>query len=229
MIGTQEGVLDQLEGLVERLPSHYAWVGEGRAGGNDGESSPRSSSTPGAWTLSRSTSAGSRRPPMSRGRGRGGRPIRAPSPASTSATGWEDAASGSSTSTSTIGRIARAPTPRACCSTEPARGPRAAPGGRRHRRLQRRPGPRPAPHAHGGRNSRGRRTERTRGCGGRLRDVDTFHFYRGVRRGGRRIDWLLHSGGLAATAAGTNTFARDGRFPSDDFPVQALLRWDTDE
>src|SRR5699024_295734 len=37
VIGTQEGVLDQLDGLMARLPAHYAWTGEGRAGGNDGE------------------------------------------------------------------------------------------------------------------------------------------------------------------------------------------------
>lgn len=59
-------------------------------------------------------------------------------------------------------------------------------------------------------------------------DVDTFHFYRGVKRGGRRIDWILHSGRLTSLAAGTNTFAREGRFPSDHFPVQALLAWGVD-
>lgn len=59
-------------------------------------------------------------------------------------------------------------------------------------------------------------------------EIDTFHFYRGVKRGGRRIDWILHSGGLTPLAVGANTFAREGRFPSDHFPVQALLQWDAD-
>ncbi len=59
-------------------------------------------------------------------------------------------------------------------------------------------------------------------------DVDTFHFYRGVRRGGRRIDWILHTEGFAPLAVVTNTFTRAGRFPSDHFPVQALLAWSAD-
>src|SRR5699024_2970418 len=56
-------------------------------------------------------------------------------------------------------------------------------------------------------------------------EVDTFHSYRGVRRGGRRIDWILHTDGLVPRAVVTNTFAPEGRFPSDHFPVQALLTW----
>lgn len=59
-------------------------------------------------------------------------------------------------------------------------------------------------------------------------DVDTFHFYRGVRRGGRRIDWILHTPGLTALAVAPNTWAPGGVFPSDHFPVQAHLRWATD-
>lgn len=59
-------------------------------------------------------------------------------------------------------------------------------------------------------------------------DVDTFHFYRGMRRGGRRIDWILHTAGLRALAVAPNTSAPDGVHPSDHFPVQARLQWAED-
>ncbi|HJA38553.1 MAG TPA: endonuclease/exonuclease/phosphatase family protein [Candidatus Brevibacterium intestinigallinarum] len=59
-------------------------------------------------------------------------------------------------------------------------------------------------------------------------DVDTFHFYRGVKRGGRRIDWILHSPGLRPLAVAPNTSEPGGVFPSDHYPVQARLAWARD-
>jgi endonuclease/exonuclease/phosphatase family metal-dependent hydrolase len=40
---------------------------------------------------------------------------------------------------------------------------------------------------------------------------------------GRRIDWILTRGAIAVRAVGINTFIHDGQFPSDHFPVQALI------
>lgn len=51
----------------------------------------------------------------------------------------------------------------------------------------------------------------------------TFHGYHPPRPGGDRIDWILTRGTGAVSSAGVNTFTRDGRFPSDHFPVQALV------
>ncbi|WP_237774154.1 endonuclease/exonuclease/phosphatase family protein [Actinosynnema sp. ALI-1.44] len=50
----------------------------------------------------------------------------------------------------------------------------------------------------------------------------TYHGYRGIRPGGNRIDWILTRGATTAFAA-INTFAADDQIPSDHFPVQALV------
>ena len=51
----------------------------------------------------------------------------------------------------------------------------------------------------------------------------TWHGYHQLIPGGPRIDWLLVRGNLTVPAAGINTYSRDGRFPSDHLPIQALL------
>nr|WP_232328302.1 endonuclease/exonuclease/phosphatase family protein [Kibdelosporangium sp. MJ126-NF4]CEL20279.1 endonuclease/exonuclease/phosphatase family protein [Kibdelosporangium sp. MJ126-NF4]CTQ97505.1 endonuclease/exonuclease/phosphatase family protein [Kibdelosporangium sp. MJ126-NF4] len=50
----------------------------------------------------------------------------------------------------------------------------------------------------------------------------TYHGYRGVRPGGNRIDWIL-TRGATTTFAAINTFAVDGQIPSDHFPIHALV------
>jgi endonuclease/exonuclease/phosphatase family metal-dependent hydrolase len=54
--------------------------------------------------------------------------------------------------------------------------------------------------------------------------VDTFHNYRPVRDTGFRIDWILSRGRWLVDAAEVVTFAVNGQFPSDHFPVAAWLR-----
>lgn len=51
----------------------------------------------------------------------------------------------------------------------------------------------------------------------------TFHGYRPLVPGGARIDWILATPGVTVHRASVNTFAVDGRFPSDHLPVQATL------
>jgi endonuclease/exonuclease/phosphatase family metal-dependent hydrolase len=51
----------------------------------------------------------------------------------------------------------------------------------------------------------------------------TFHGYRPLIPEGDRIDWILTKGEVAIRAAGINTFSRNGQFPSDHLPVQALV------
>ncbi|GAB3435394.1 endonuclease/exonuclease/phosphatase family protein [Actinophytocola sediminis] len=52
---------------------------------------------------------------------------------------------------------------------------------------------------------------------------ETWHGYRPLRPDGRRIDWILTRGPVIVRSATINTFARDGQFPSDHLPVQAVV------
>jgi endonuclease/exonuclease/phosphatase family metal-dependent hydrolase len=56
----------------------------------------------------------------------------------------------------------------------------------------------------------------------RTPEYATFHGYQPAVPDGPRIDWILTRGAREIPAAAINTFARDGQFPSDHFPVQAL-------
>jgi endonuclease/exonuclease/phosphatase family metal-dependent hydrolase len=54
--------------------------------------------------------------------------------------------------------------------------------------------------------------------------VKTFHNYRGPEEGDNRIDWILSRGPVRAESAEIITFARNGQYPSDHFPVMVRLR-----
>ncbi|MBC7267291.1 MAG: endonuclease/exonuclease/phosphatase family protein [Streptomyces sp.] len=51
----------------------------------------------------------------------------------------------------------------------------------------------------------------------------TFHGYRPLVPDGDRIDWILASPGVTVHRADINTFSVEGQFPSDHLPVQAAL------
>ncbi|WP_349828026.1 endonuclease/exonuclease/phosphatase family protein [Brevibacterium litoralis] len=53
--------------------------------------------------------------------------------------------------------------------------------------------------------------------------IDTFHHYRGVKRTGKRIDWILHSPDLVPLDYRVDTHGRGFQYPSDHFPVLADL------
>lgn len=53
-------------------------------------------------------------------------------------------------------------------------------------------------------------------------DEASFHAFKGTRAG-QRIDWILHSPELTATAAAIDRTQKDGRYPSDHYPVTADL------
>jgi endonuclease/exonuclease/phosphatase family metal-dependent hydrolase len=53
----------------------------------------------------------------------------------------------------------------------------------------------------------------------------TFHGFSGIRNGWR-IDWILHSAHLKATAAEIDCTSKDGCYPSDHFPVTAVLDYE---
>lgn len=55
--------------------------------------------------------------------------------------------------------------------------------------------------------------------------VKTFHGFRGPTPGDDRIDWILSRGPVTCEATEIVTFHRDNQYPSDHFPVVAWLRW----
>lgn len=52
----------------------------------------------------------------------------------------------------------------------------------------------------------------------------TFSGFQASETGGNRIDWVLVRGNWDVVSAKINRTARDGRTPSDHFPVEAVLR-----
>lgn len=54
--------------------------------------------------------------------------------------------------------------------------------------------------------------------------VGTFPNYGTPNPAGTRIDWILATPGVEVRSAAINTWTKDGRYPSDHTPVQALLR-----
>lgn len=218
VIGTQEGVIDQLEDLIEALPDRYVWLGEGRNGGNDGEFTavfydserlrPESveqfwlSETPGTPG---SMSWGSRHPRV------------------TTSVDFQDLVTGSplrvlNTHLDHKSQEARRESVRLIRERVESAGTEAvvlgdfnvAQGDEVHAAL-----------LAGGLLADPWETAGVALVGDR---INTFHGYRRPKTEGVRIDWILTTGGLETVSAGVNAFAIDGQYPSDHAAVQALLR-----
>lgn len=56
----------------------------------------------------------------------------------------------------------------------------------------------------------------------RMTEEATFHGFKGGKEGSR-IDWIFHSEDLKATEAAIDRSNEDGRYPSDHYPVTAVL------
>lgn len=54
--------------------------------------------------------------------------------------------------------------------------------------------------------------------------IATFNGFEGIKSSGVRIDWILTHGEVTVDRMETVTFSRDGRFPSDHFPIVAQLQ-----
>jgi endonuclease/exonuclease/phosphatase family metal-dependent hydrolase len=52
----------------------------------------------------------------------------------------------------------------------------------------------------------------------------TYHGFRG-EVSGARIDWILHSTHFETVSSTIDRTEEGGRWPSDHFPVSAVLRW----
>ena len=55
-------------------------------------------------------------------------------------------------------------------------------------------------------------------------DLDTFHNFKGAKKGSFRIDWILTRGPWECDANEVVVFSRENQFPSDHHPVLARLR-----
>ncbi len=60
----------------------------------------------------------------------------------------------------------------------------------------------------------------------RQQDPGTFHGFTGVAKRGR-IDWILAGGAFEGVGAGIERFHKEGRYPSDHFPVWVTFRQET--
>jgi endonuclease/exonuclease/phosphatase family metal-dependent hydrolase len=60
----------------------------------------------------------------------------------------------------------------------------------------------------------------------RSKDEASYNGFKGTRRGSR-IDWVLHTRQFKAVDASIDYVNKDGRYPSDHYPVHVELRWVT--
>lgn len=218
VIGTQEGLIDQLLELMDALPGWYEWTGEGRRGGNDDEFSAvifdsavltaieadnfwlsRTPDVPGSKDWHSSLPRMVTRVKF-RVAGR-------TEPVTIFNTHFDHRSADARWHAAEIlaGRAAAEDAPVIVTGDF-----NAAPGSPEYGVLT---GPE-SPLADTW-QSAGRRVGT---------DYGTFHGYRGPTAGGDHIDWILSSGALEVDAVGVNPYARDGEYPSDHFPLQALIR-----
>lgn len=55
-------------------------------------------------------------------------------------------------------------------------------------------------------------------------DIGTFHDFKGPENTTVRIDWILHRGVVTVDSIEILTFGKDGRYPSDHFPLMIRAR-----
>lgn len=60
----------------------------------------------------------------------------------------------------------------------------------------------------------------------KLKNEGTFNGFKGTDNGAR-IDWVLHNDRFETIDAAIDKTSREGRYPSDHFPVTGILKWKT--
>lgn len=55
-------------------------------------------------------------------------------------------------------------------------------------------------------------------------NLDTFNNFRPPQKNGERIDWIFTRGKVTVTSAEISTYSHNGQFPSDHFPVTAVVK-----
>lgn len=214
IIGTQEGELDQLEALIGLLPEEYVWLGEGHAGGNAGEftavfyDSSRFDvdAVDISWLSERPDTVASESWGVSHAR-------------TLTVVDFRDLASGSGLrllNTHLDHRSERARLQSAKIMADhlaEARDPavvtgdfNVATGSPVYDYFCTELG----------------LTDTAAAVPGE--DIGTFHRYRGPQAGDPRIDWILTTPRLRTVSTRINTYRVRGEYPSDHFPVEAVLR-----
>ncbi|WP_101649873.1 endonuclease/exonuclease/phosphatase family protein [Brevibacterium ihuae] len=214
LVGTQEGVLRQLTELVDGLPEHYVWLGEGRNGGDSGEFTAvvydarriGIDAVDVRWLSDRPRVAGS----ISWG---------ARHPRTLTVVDCTDLLTGTGirflnthldhrsersrerSVDALLAAVAEADG-RECILTGDFNVTQDSPV---HARLL----------------SEGGLADAVLGAPAPDSDINTFHAYRGPRRENKRIDWILHSSGLHPVRTSVNLFGRGKQYPSDHFPIEA--------
>jgi endonuclease/exonuclease/phosphatase family metal-dependent hydrolase len=56
-------------------------------------------------------------------------------------------------------------------------------------------------------------------------NLNSFHNFQGPKTGGQRIDWILCRGDFTVLSTEIVTYSQDGQYPSDHFPVLAILQY----
>lgn len=215
IIGTQEGELDQLEALIDLLPDEYIWLGEGHSGGNSGEftavicDSSRFAITAVdiSWLSEQPETVASESWGVSHAR-------------TLTVVDFEDIVTGRSlrllnTHLDHKSEHARVESAKIMAShLAEARGPavvtgdfNVATGSPVYDYLC---------------TELGLTDTGARAPG---ENIGTFHRYRGPNVGEGRIDWILTSPDLRTVSTRINTFCADGAYPSDHFPVEAVLSY----
>lgn len=216
VIGTQEGLFDQLGSLLARLPARYQWTGDGRLGGNDGEFAAV------IFDSTRLTASGadnfwlSRTPDVP-----GSKDWHSSLPRMATRVTFETPDAGRFTFVNThfdhrsaearrqSAMLLRRRADAEDCPVIMTGDFNADAGSDEYALLTGHPSPLVDAWP---------RARRIVGS-----DVGTFHGYRGPVPGGPHIDWLLTTTDVSVAAAGVNTFQVDGDYPSDHFPLQAVV------
>lgn len=219
LIGTQEGVLRQLTELIDALPEHYEWLGEGREGGDAGEFTAVIYDSRRLEITHQEVSWLSERPRVPGSRSWGARHPRTMTIADAIDRQTrrrvrfvnvhldhrsEDAQLHSADLILEAIRAADADSEAVLLGDFNAYKDRKV-----YRRFM----------------DTGLLTDAVAACPSETCEINTFHHYRGPQRDGQHMDWILHTARLRTCATGVNTFGRGVQYPSDHFPLQALLSY----
>ncbi|MCX0276721.1 endonuclease/exonuclease/phosphatase family protein [Nocardia zapadnayensis] len=214
LVGSQEGVHRQLTELVDGLPEHYAWLGEGREGGDRGEFTAVIYDSRRIGIDHVSVEWLSERPRVAGSVSWGAR-----TPRTLTVVDCTDLLTGTdlrflNTHLDHRSERAREHSADALLAAIAGAGGRACiltgdfnvtQDSAIHARLL----------------DEGGLADAVTGAPSPDADVNTFHAYRGPKREGNRIDWILHSRELRPVRTAVNLFGRGKQYPSDHFPIEA--------
>jgi endonuclease/exonuclease/phosphatase family metal-dependent hydrolase len=227
LIGTQEGLYQQLRDIEQDLGPRYAWIGTGREGGSRGEFTAIIYDTARLepleydhfWLSATPDRIGSRDEPADGGE-------RAGSPRMATCVRFEDRGTHGSFYALNTHLDNHSETARQRAATQLTRYlasdrldpdlPRILTGDFNVPAAQGIP-------VYDTLLSQGKLTDSWTQATKRGEQYATWHGYRGPVAGGVRIDWILTSPTIVTNWSSINTYSDRGLYPSDHLPVQAVL------